>query len=136
MMEENDNLIRENPRPFFLSILCVAVFVYSVVFILIFSALAVFSNWFKIVLTDFLPELEIERSRIIWFAITGIAFYSLAFVGAYLMWKLKRTGFYIYVVASALISAVPYLFGLGGITNVIVFSLLTAAFMFFFKILD
>jgi hypothetical protein len=135
-MEENESLIRENGRPFFLSILCVAVFVYSVVFVLIFSALAVFNNWFKFVLTDFLPELEIARSKIIWFAVTGIVFYSLSFAGAFLMWKLKRLGFYIYVAASAMISIVPYLFGLGGITNVIVFSILTISFLFFFRKLD
>ena len=132
-MEENENLIPENKRPFFLSILCVVVFVYSVVFVLIFTALAAFNNWFRYVLTDFMPELEIEKSKIIWFAVTGIIYYALSFTGAYLMWKMKRMGLFIYVAASAMISAVPYLFGLGGITNVMVFSILVIAFMFFFR---
>ena len=91
-MEENDNLIPENKRPFFLSILCFSVFVYSAVFILIFLATALFNNWIYYVLNDYLPENGVEKSVILWLSLTGIVLYGGSFFGAFLIWRMKRAG--------------------------------------------
>ena len=135
-MEENDNLIPENNRPFFLSILCFSVFVYSAVFILIFLATAIFNNWIYYVLNDYLPENGVEKSVILWLSLTGIALYGGSFLGAFLIWRMKRSGFYIFLSASALIALLPYLFDFGSIINMIVFSMLAVAFAFFYRKLN
>jgi hypothetical protein len=135
-MEENNNQIQESKRPFFLSILCVAVFVYSTVFILIFLAVASYNNWIGHVLTDFFPEAKVEKSTILWLAITGFILYSLSFTGAVFIWRMKRLGIIIYIAASIMIASIPFLFGLGSIINVIVFSALIIAFIFFYRKLN
>jgi hypothetical protein len=135
-MEENDHLFPENKRPFFLSILCFSVFVYSAVFILLFLAVASFSNWIRHVLIDFFPEAKVEKSTILWLAISGLILYSLSFMGAIFIWRMKRIGFIIYVVASITIASIPFLFGFGSIINAIVFSALIIAFAFFYRKLN
>ena len=101
-MEENENLIPENKRPFFISILCFSVFVYSAVFILIFLATAIFNNWIYYVLNDYLPENGVEKSVILWLSLTGIVLYCGSFFGAFLIWRMKRAGLYTFLAASAL----------------------------------
>jgi hypothetical protein len=135
-MQENDNLIPENNRPFFLSILCFSVFVYSAVFILIFLTTAIFNNWIYYVLNDYLPENGVEKSVILWLSLTGIVLYGGSFLGAFLIWRMKRVGLYIFLAASALIALLPFLFGFGSIINVIVFSILAVAFAFFYRKLN
>jgi Na+/melibiose symporter-like transporter len=135
-MEESDNLIPENKRPFLLSILCFSVFVYSAVFILIFLATAIFNNWIYYVLNDYLPENRVEKSAILWLSLTGIALYGSSFFGAFLIWRMKRVGLFIFLAASALIALLPFLFGFGSIINMIVFSILAVVFAFFYRKLN
>jgi len=132
-MEENDPGVTGNKRPFFLSILCTVVFVYSAVFILIFLSVVVFSNWVWYVLTDFFSEVKVEKSFIFWLSITGLTLYIFSFIGAFFIWKMKRLGFYIYTLSSLAIAAIPFIFGLGSVINVIVFSALIMSFGFFFR---
>jgi hypothetical protein len=132
-MEENNPGVPGNKRPFFLSILCTVVFVYSAVFILIFLSVAVFSNWVWYVLTDFFSEVKIEKSFIFWLSITGLALYILSFTGAFFIWKMKRLGFYIYAASSFAIAIIPFIFGLGSVINVIVFGALIFCMGFFFR---
>jgi len=135
-MEENDHLIPENKRPFFLSILCFSVFVYSAVFILIFLATAIFNNWIYYVLNDYLPENGVEKSVILWLSLTGIVLYGGSFFGAFLIWRMKRAGLYIFLATTALIALLPYLFGFGSMINMIVFSILFVSFAFFYRKLN
>jgi hypothetical protein len=135
-MEENDHTVKEIERPFLLSLLCVVVFVYSVVFMLIFLAVALFNNWIRYVLYDFFPGVKIERPAILWLAISGLILYIFSFTGAVFIWKMKRLGYYIYIFSSLAIACIPFLFGLGSIINVIVFSALITAFAFFLRKLN
>jgi hypothetical protein len=138
MITEEDNIITpvKRTRPFFFSILCVVVFVYSGFFIVFFITAMIFHNWITRVLNDYLPERDITASDILLITITGILLYSLTFFAAILLWKQKRTGLYIYIISSILISGIPFLFGISNIISVIVFAALIVSFIPFYRRLN
>ena len=119
-MDENQQVKSDVNRPFFLSILCVAIFSYSILFILLFLTGVLFNSWITNVLNDFLTAGEVQGSSIFMLSLVGIILYSLTFYGAFLIWKLKRKGFYVYLISSVLIILLPYLFRFGNIISAIV----------------
>jgi hypothetical protein len=135
-MDENENLAPEQNRPFLLSIFCVVVFVYSVVFILLFTAGAIFHNWIFYVLNDYLTNGGVKKTDILVVGIGGIILYTLSFSGALWIWKLKRIGFFIYLISSALISLFPYIYGVGNLINVFIFSVISIVFIFYYRKLN
>ncbi|MBC8484539.1 MAG: hypothetical protein H8D45_00655 [Bacteroidetes bacterium] len=121
--EEQDLLIKKQ-RPFFLSILCVAVFVYSGLFTLLFLTGIIFNKWLTTILNDFLPERNFNSTLILLLNLSGVILYGLSFLGAFYIWKLKLHGFYIYMISTIILIIAPYFIGLGSTINTIVFLLL------------
>lgn len=134
-MDETEDQIQNAQRPFFLSILCFSVFVYSIVFILIFLFTIIFHNWVFNVLNDFLPGNGIDRQIIFYLSITGAILYIGSFIGALFIWNLKKSGYFIYTLSTIFTISLPYLFGYGSIINLITLSILVLGFSFYFKLL-
>jgi len=134
-MDETEDQIQNTQRPFFLSILCFSVFVYSVVFILIFLFSIIFHNWVFIVLNDFLPGNGIDKQVIFYLSITGALLYIGSFIGALFMWKMKRSGYFIYALSTIFTISLPYLFGYGSLINLISLSVLVLGFSFYIKLM-
>lgn len=118
-------------RPFILSILCVATFVYSAFFILIFFFGLIYNSRLTAILNDFLQEKNFSRMSIFLLSFSGVLLFSLSFLGTYFMWKLKRAGLYIYIVSTVIIIIAPYLTGFISHTNTIIFLLLIISFSLF-----
>lgn len=123
-MQEDQEYKPQVQRPFFLSILCVAIFTYSTLFILFFLTGIIFNSWITNVLNDFLSVGEVQQNTIFMLSSVGIILYGMSFYGAYLIWKLKRKGFYLYLLSSALIVLLPYLFNFGNKISAIVLLIL------------
>jgi hypothetical protein len=68
----------------------------------------------------------VQQSSILILSFGGFILSSLSFFSAFLIWKLKRNGFYLYLISSALIILLPYLFQFGNIISAIVLLLLVA----------
>ena len=132
-MDEIEQQAPLEKRPLLLAMLCFSVFVYSAFFVLLFSAAAVFNNWIYFVWNDFLPENHIEKSAILKLSLVGIFLYAGSFLGAFFIWRLKRIGFYLFLVFSLLIVLFPYFLGFGSIINIFVFSAMTILFLFFYR---
>lgn len=132
-MDEDQGQATNIQRPFFLSILCVAIFSYSTLFILLFLTGIVFNSWITNVLNDFLPEGKVQRNSIYMLSISGIALYGLSFYGAFLIWKLKRNGFFVFFISSFLMVFLPYLFHFGNIISAIVLLLLVLLILIYFR---
>ncbi len=132
-MDEIEQQPQIEKRPLLLAMLCFSVFVYSAFFVLLFSVTAIFNNWIFFVWKDFLPENPIEKSAILKLSLVGIVLYAGSFLGAIYIWRLKRVGFFLFIVSSALIVILPYLLEFGSIINVIVFSVLIISFLFFYR---
>lgn len=135
IMDETEDQAQSTQRPFFLSILCFSVFVYSVVFILIFLFTIIFHNWVFTVLNDFLPGNGIDKQVILYLSIIGVLLYIGSFIGALYMWKLKRIGLFIYSLSTIFTIALPYIFGYGSIINLITFTILVLGFSLYLKLL-
>ena len=119
-MDEEQEIKSNVQRPFFLSILCVAIFSYSTLFILLFLTGILYNKWITKVLNDFLTVGEVHPNSILILSIVGIILYSLSFLGAFFIWKLKRKGFYFYLISSLLIISLPYLFHFGNVISTII----------------
>ena len=120
-------------RPFFLSILCVATFVYSAFFTLLFLLGLIYNNRLTAILNDFLQEKSFSRMSILLLSFSGVLLFSLSFLGTYFIWKLKRRGLYIYTVSTVIIIIGPYFIGLISHINTIIFLLLIIFFGLFFR---
>ena len=135
-MDEEQEIKSNVQRPFFLSILCVAIFSYSTLFILLFLTGILYNNWITKVLNDFLTVGEVQPISILLLSIVGIILYSLSFLGAFFIWKLKRKGFYFYLISSLLIISLPYLFHFGNVISTIVLLLLVILILAHFRKLN
>ena len=132
-MDENQELTPKAQRPFFLSILCVAIFSYSILFILVFLTGIFFNSWITKVLNDFLADGNVKHTYIIILSIIGIILYSMSFIGVFLIWKLRRKGFYIFLFSSFLIVALPYLFHFGNVVSAIVLLILNLLILIYYR---
>jgi len=135
-MDEDQVVNSDVQRPFFLSILCVAIFSYSTLFILLFLTAVLFNSWITNVLNDFLTIGEVKQSSILLLSLVGIVLYSLSFYSAFLIWKLKRRGFFIFLISSILLVVVPYLFQFGNVISAIVLLLLAALILLHYRKLN
>ena len=135
-MDEEQEIKSNVQRPFFLSILCVAIFSYSTLFILLFLTGILYNNWITKVLNDFLTVGEVQPISILLLSIVGIILYSLSFLSAFFIWKLKRKGFYFYLISSLLIISLPYLFHFGNVISTIVLLLLVILILAHFRKLN
>lgn len=135
-MDENQELSTNAQRPFFLSILCMTIFSYSILFLLLFLTAVFFNNWITNVLNDFLSVGEVQRDSILMLSIVGVILYSMSFYGAYLIWKLKRKGFYYYLISSVLIIILPYVFQFGNIVSAAVLLLMILLVLLYFRKLN
>lgn len=132
-MDENQEVKSGIHRPFFLSILCVAIFSYSTLFFLLFLAGILFNSWITNVLNDFLTDGYVQQSFILILSLVGLLLYSMSFLGAFLIWKLQRKGFYIFLISSFLIIFLPYLFQFGNVISSIVLLILILLILMYYK---
>ena len=135
-MDEEQEIKSNVHRPFFLSILCVAIYSYSTLFILLFLTGILYNKWITKVLNDFITVGEVHPNSILTLSFIGIILYSLSFMGAFFIWKLKRKGFYIYLISSLLIISLPYLFHFGNVISTIVLLLLVVLILAHYRKLN
>jgi hypothetical protein len=120
-------------RPFMLSILCTAYMVYAGFIAVIFLVTLVKNTWFTNVLTDYFPTNEIKSSTVIIISLVALFVHLLGFAGAILMLKLKRIGFYLYLVSNVIIILVPHVLGYGSLYASGIFISLIILFSFFYR---
>jgi len=131
--DETGKSERSPARPFFLSILCTVVFVYSGFFILLFSGGIIFNAWITRVLNDYLPERNITSGSVIFICLVLIIFYGLSFFSSYLLWRLKRSGLFLYIASCLCLIVFPVVCGFGNYISAIVFAVLSLALTFHYR---
>jgi hypothetical protein len=117
-MEDENKILQK--RPFFLSALCVGVFVYTISMTFFFLSGIVFSKWINGVLDDFLTRKDLSGNVILYIGIGGFALYSISLLGIILIWKLKRTGFYLFAISTVFIVLLPFIFGFGSYISTLI----------------
>jgi hypothetical protein len=109
MKSEIHNNKSQQARPSVLSILCVVTFAFGILKIIVFSTTAFFLNNpdvnYRIpALLNALLGIKSPFIALIWIAITLVTLY-----GTWLMWKLRRMGFYLYFLSAVLSYILPAL---------------------------
>jgi len=115
-MKENNENEKEKPlpkRPFFLSILGTAYLVYAVFLTIVFLIAILRNVWITEVLTDYLPDISLTRMNVFVFSLAAMGLYILSGIGVIMMLRLKKAGFYLFLIATLLIILVPHLLGFG-----------------------
>lgn len=125
--------IKVKPRPFLLSIVCMALFVYTATLSLIFLFSILFNNWISKTLAVYFPEREIENGNILVLSAIAFVLASTSFVGTYLIWRLKRAGLYLFSITSLLLLALPFLFGFGNPYSLLIMGVIILLLFLYYR---
>ena len=130
-MAEKETDIKRG-RPFILSIFCIALFVYSGTLSLLFLLATVFNGWISQTVADFFPEKTIDSKNILIINLAGLLLNGISFYAVYSLWRLKRSGLYIFAVAATSFLLIPFFLGFGNIYSLIMqFFLIGLLFLFY-----
>lgn len=109
---EQTNAVQENKRPTFLTVICILTFIGS--------GLGVLGGLIGLLLTGMADSLTsipglgaaISNAAIggVTYTIIGLLLSGASLFGALQMWKLKKMGFFIYLIAQILMLIVPFIF--------------------------
>jgi hypothetical protein len=123
MMEENPTtMLPDTPakRPSFLTVLCILTFIWSgwnmASNLVVGSFFDFFSKFFaQFAETYKIPGMEIlGEATPVYFFVSALFFLG-CIIGAFLMWRLKKTGFHVYTISQILLLIAPmYFFRLPG----------------------
>ncbi len=109
-----------NKRPFFLSILCMAIFVYAGFLALLFLLALIFNTWVTSTLDNFFPEKTLTGTPVIIISLFGFLLNVVSLIGAQFLWKLRRLGFYFYLISNLIFVFFPFVIGYGNLYSAII----------------
>jgi hypothetical protein len=91
-------------RPFILTILCLVSFVYFGIISLLFLLSVIFSGWITEVINKYTPENVFSQTIILLITAGGFLLHALSFTGTLMIWKMKKSGYYLFSVSALLIA--------------------------------
>ncbi|MCB0805977.1 MAG: hypothetical protein KDC05_09285 [Bacteroidales bacterium] len=136
MNQENkqpDSEVR-TARPFFLSILCVALFVYAAFMTLLFVLSLVYNQWLREVVTDYFNTPGSSGQRILLIGLFGLVMHIVLLSGSWLMWRLKRLGYFLTLAVFILLIIMPFIFGVGSWFSTLIYVLAILLFSVYYRI--
>ena len=128
--QETDTM---SSRPFVLSVFCVALFVYTASLTLLFLMATVFNGWVSNAVDDFFQDKEISRLNILILSALGFLLNGLSFYAVYVIWKLKRSGLYLFAISSVLFLLIPFFLGFGSVMSLLIISLVIISLFLFYS---
>jgi hypothetical protein len=105
----------ENNRPFLLSILCIAIFVYAGFLAFLFLLSVIFNGWITATLIDFFPEKTFSGRFILLISLIGLILNTVSVIGVYYLWKLRKAGFFLYLISNLIFIFLPFVVGYGNL---------------------
>lgn len=133
---ETDPLEIIKTRPFFLSILCTAIAVYTFVLSIAFLITLIYNEWVIKTLNDYFDDKTLPNNIVFWSSVIGLTLNIISFYGILKIWRLKITGYYLYSASSLLFVMFPFIIGFGNIFSVSIIIAIIAILSLFVKILD
>ena len=124
--------VKQGNRPVLLTLFCLASFVFFGLLILIFLGVLIFGNYIIGLTNQYIPENMYTKSGFRLLFSTGLVLHMAAFTGVVMIWRLKKTGYYL-VTASCLIISSYQLFQpqFSAIATFVYISILMAFGLFF-----
>jgi hypothetical protein len=99
-----------------------ALFVYTGMLTVIFLFALLFSEWFSITLSDFFPDRSVEKEKILLLSGVALVLNSIGLFASILIWRLKKTGLFLFTLSSLLFLVLPFLFGYGSLYSLAILS--------------
>lgn len=130
---ENTKPDNHRSRPVILSIFCLFGFVYFALLALLFILATFYSGWITEVTNNYVPAEAATKAQIFLLFFSGALLHLVAFAGLILLWKMRRTGYYLLGVP-CLAVACYHLFQPGlSISTTLIYILFIIIFGFFFR---
>ena len=120
-------------RPYLLSVLCVALFVYSATITLIFGIALLYNSWITNVVTDYYSGFEYTTRNIVYLGIAGLIIHIFLLVSAVMLWQLKRLGYFLLIITLAALIFLPFLSGFGSWLSAIVYIIIIGLFSIYYR---
>lgn len=120
-------------RPFFLSILCIAIFVYAGFLSLLFLFALIFNTWVTSALDEFFPEKTLISNHVVLISLIGFVLNIVAVIGALFLWRLRKMGFYFYLISNLIFIFLPFFIGYGNIYSAMILVLILIFISLFYR---
>ena len=91
-------------RPLLLGLLCISSFVLFGFISILFLLSVFYSGWIRDVINQYTTHEGYTKLQILFITMSGFILHGSAFAGVIQMWRLKRSGYYIFSIASLIIS--------------------------------
>jgi hypothetical protein len=111
MSSPDENTVKT--RPFLFAVICFSIFIFSGFIGLLFLMALLFNSWMTQTLIEFFPERDLSSTSVFLLTLAFFLINSLNFVGAYFLWKMKKSGFYYFLTGTLVFIALPYILGYG-----------------------
>jgi hypothetical protein len=121
------------PRPVPLTALCLISFVYFAILSLFCLAGLFYSGWITRVTLQYLPMEEYTKTHTLLVSGAGFFLHGLAFTGVLLIWKLRKTGYYMLGLSCLIIAAIQLLIPSTAITSTAIYVIFLLLFGIFFR---
>ena len=92
-------------RPLWLSALCIFSWILYGCLAALFILALFYTGWITELIVQYVPDKSWVSGEVILLFLCGFMLYVIAFTGVILMWKLRRTGYYLFTIPTLLIAA-------------------------------
>ncbi len=123
----------ERSRPVLLSVLCLFSFIYFGLVAIIFLTSALWSGRIASVVNSYVPEDIFTHSQLLLVFLGGFLINSVTFAGVVLIWRLRRTGYYLLAAGGFSMAAFQLLIPRAALTTTGLYIAMVVLFGIFFR---
>jgi hypothetical protein len=125
--------LTEYSRPFLFSILCISIFVYAGFLAFLFFLALLFNAWVTATLHDFFPEKTLTVDYVFLISLVGFILSTTSVAGAIYLWKLRKIGFYFYLISNLIFIFLPFVVGYGNIYSAAILIMILLLISIYFR---
>ena len=123
-------------RPVLLSVLCLFGMVYFLVISVILVIATLYSGWISEVTNKYAPAREIRPDIVLLVFIGAALLHMVSFAGLVMIWRLKKTGYYLLSVPSFLIASFFLILPQVSPSSVVIYIVFIFAYGFYYRKLE
>ncbi len=130
---ENSKVVKPKTRPVILSVLCLFSFVFLALFSLLFLAGLLNAGWITTVTNQYLASSDFTKTQTFFILGSGFLLHGIAFAGVLMIWKLRKTGYYMVTVCFLILALIQTLFPEISVTVTALYIVIIILFGLFFS---
>jgi hypothetical protein len=119
-------------RPFFLTFMCIIGFTYTILFSVLFLIGILYSAGLSGIIDRYLQLYDLSRLNILLFSISLFLVFFASFLGVFMMWKMQKLGFFIYLASILVFLILEITFAGFFLPDILIHTLLIILFLIAF----